>query len=167
MTATITTARVAVRAELPVERARPLSAAPAPRSAPAPRRRADLRVVEAPRPRTRRARRTVVLAAAVTVLALLTVVAFHVLLAQSQIALDHIGRRTAAAERRYAEARLEHARLSGPARIVAEAARLGLVPPAQPPTAVPVEGATPVPPRGTATTLDGWTEVKPTLGDRP
>ena len=46
--------------------------------------------------------------------------------------------------------------------------QLGLVPPAGPPTAIPVEGeAPPEPPDAPATTLNGWTDVKPTLGSGP
>lgn len=143
----------------------------APHRVPAPARRLprrpDLRVVEVPARRARRRRRTIVFGTMVIVATLLTVVVFHVLLAQSQIAIDDLGRRTDAVQRRYEEARLEHARLSAPQRIVARAAQLGLVPPDRPPTAVPVTGALPPEPDGTSTTFDGWTEVKPTLGDTP
>jgi len=97
----------------------------------------------------------------------LTIVGFQVLLAQSQLAIDKLGSRSAAAERRYEDARLRHAELSSPERIVQRAAQLGLVSPAQPPTAVPVTGDLPTAPDAPSTTLDGWTDVKPTLGDGP
>ena len=92
-------------------------------------------------------------------------VAFHALVAQSQVTLDRLEQRTAAAERRYEQARFEHAKLSAPQRIVDRAAALGLEAPAAPPTAVAVAGPVPDSPRGTSTTLRGWTEVKPALDD--
>lgn len=141
----------------------------APERAPTPTRRVvprpHLRLVEAPTRRVRRRRRTITLATTTIVITLLTVVAFHVVLAQSQLAIDNLGRRTDAIERTYEEARLEHARLSAPQRIVERAAQLGLVAPAAPPTAVPVTGELPPEPDAPSTTLNGYTEVKPTLGD--
>jgi hypothetical protein len=99
---------------------------------------------------------------------LLTIVAFHVVLAQNQVALDRLERRTAAAERRYEEARFEHAQASSPIRVMERAAQIGLVPPTAPPAAVPVEsGQMPAEPDSTSTTLNGWTDVKPTLGPGP
>ena len=146
-------------------------AALAPRRTLAPERRGfrrpDLRVVEVPTRRARRRRKTITLATTAVVVTLLTVVVFHVLLAQSQLAIDDLGRRTDVVQRHYEEARLQHARLSAPQRIVERAAQLGLVPPDRPPTAVPVTGALPPEPDGPSTTFDGWTEVKPTLGDAP
>ncbi len=132
----------------------------------APPRRPQLRIVEEPSRITRRRRRTVVLLAGVGVLALLTVVAFHALLAQSQVAIDRLERRTEAAERRYEQARYEHARQSAPQRIVERAAALGLVAPAVPPTAITVAEA-PAPPDATSPTLRGAAEVKATLGTSP
>jgi cell division protein FtsL len=143
----------------------------APQRAPSPTRRLlprpHLRLVEVPTRRARRRRRTITVATTTIVVTLLTVVVFHVVLAQSQLAIDGLGQRTDAVERRYEEARLEHARLSAPQRIVERAAQLGLVPPDRPPTAVPVTGAVPPEPDAPSTTLHGWTEVKPTLGDGP
>lgn len=110
--------------------------APAPRRAPQPRR-DHLRVVHSAR-QTRRVPRSVLLAAAATVAAVLALVAFHVLTAQSQLTLDRVGHQVSDAHRRYDEARLVNAQLSSPSRIVARAAQLGLVPPAAPPTPVPV-----------------------------
>ncbi len=131
-----------------------------------PARRPHLRVVEAPGRATRRRRRTVVLIGGVVVLALFTIVAFHAFLAQSQVAIDNLERKTAAAERAYEEARYEHARLSAPQRIVERAQALGLVAPAVPPTAITVEEA-PAPPDATSNTLRGSAEVKATLGTSP
>jgi type II secretory pathway pseudopilin PulG len=103
----------------------------------------------------------------VAVLALLTVVAFQVFLAQSQVAIDRLERRTAVAERRYEEARYDHARLSAPQRIVERARALGLVAPDAPPTAITVAGEAPAPPDATSPTLRGVAEVKATLGTGP
>jgi hypothetical protein len=100
-------------------------------------------------------------------LTLLTVVAFHVVLAQNQVALDRLERRTSAAERRYEEARFEYAQQSSPARIMQRAAQLGLTAPATPPAAVPVAGQVHEEPDSTSGTLNGWTDVKPTLGPSP
>jgi Tfp pilus assembly protein PilX len=132
-----------------------------------PLRRPDLRVVALPARTVKRRRRTMVLAGVLGLIALLTVVGFQVVLAQSQIAIDHIDARNAAAERRYEDARLRHAQLSSPERITNRANELGLVAPAQPPTVVPVTGAVPTPPDAASTTLKSWTDVKPTLGSTP
>src|SRR5262245_1356585 len=147
-------------------------AIPAPRTRDA-RRRASrqererhLVVVESSR-RALHRRRRVALIGSVAVLAVFTIVAFHALLAQSQVAIDRLEQQTTEAERKYEQARYEHATLASPERIVARAAELGLVPPAGPPTAIPVAGETPQPPDGTATTLHGWTEVKPTFAAAP
>jgi hypothetical protein len=115
-------------------------------TAPAPQRvaprRDHLRVVT-PARRARRVRRRVVLAAAGTVAAVLALVAFHVLTAQSQLTLDRVSRQVGDAQRRYDEARLLNAQLSSPSRVVARAVQLGLVPPAAPPVPVPApSGAT-------------------------
>jgi hypothetical protein len=115
--------------------------APAPQRV-APPRRDHLRVVT-PARRARRVRRRVVLVAAGTVAAVLALVAFHVLTAQSQLTLDRVSRQVGDAQRRYDEARLLNAQLSSPSRVVARAVQLGLVPPAAPPVPVPVpSGAT-------------------------
>jgi hypothetical protein len=138
------------------------------RVAPARAPRRPTLVVVSPRPsRVSRRRRRLALFAGGLVGALFTVVAFHALLAQSQVAIDRLEQRTATAERRYEDARYQHAVLASPARIVARAAELGLVSPGQPPTAVPVEGALPPQPDGVGSTLHGWTEVKPTLVAAP
>src|SRR6202011_5287102 len=74
--------------------------APAPRRA-APPRRDHLRVV-APASRARRARpvrRSVVAAAAATVIAVLAMVVFHVVTAQAQLTLDHVSHQVDDAQR--------------------------------------------------------------------
>jgi hypothetical protein len=132
----------------------------------APARRAHLRIVEEPGRRARR-RRTFAIIGGVAVLALLTVVAFQAFLAQSQVAIDRLEHRTAVAERRYEQARYEHARLSAPQRIVERARALGLVAPDAPPTAITVAGEAPAPPDASSPTLRGVAEVKATLGTGP
>jgi hypothetical protein len=112
-------------------------------------------------------RRALAALGSVAVLALFTIVAFHALLAQSQVGIDRLERETAEAQRRYEQARYAHASLASPERIVQRAAELGLVPPAGPPTAIPLAGELPTSPEGTASSLHGWTEVKPTLADSP
>jgi cell division protein FtsL len=117
------------------------AAAPAPRRVAAPRR-DHLRVV-APARRARRVRRSVLLAAVGTVVAVLALVAFHVMTAQSQLTLDHVSHQVDDAQRRYDQARLVNAQLSSPSRIAARAGQLGLVPPAAPPVPVPVPSSAP------------------------
>ncbi|HEY5165683.1 MAG TPA: hypothetical protein VIJ44_07020 [Acidimicrobiia bacterium] len=112
------------------------AAAPAPRRV-APPRRDHLRVV-APARRARRVHRSVLLAAVGTVLAVLALVTFQVMTAQSQLTLDHVSHQVDDAQRRYDQARLVNAQLSSPSRIAARALLLGLVPPAAPPVPVPV-----------------------------
>jgi cell division protein FtsL len=153
-------------------RARAGAALVEPRRAPLARpvRRPNLRVIPArddTSRRARRRRRTVVLAAVLTLAAVFTVVAFHVFLAQGQLAIDTLEQRTATAEREYDDARLEHARLSAPQRIVERAKELGLTLPAQPPTPIAVEGELPPAPDAPNGTMNGWTDVKPTLGEGP
>lgn len=110
--------------------------APAPRRAPQPRR-DHLRAVT-PARRASRVRRRGLLVAAGTVVAVLALVVFHVLTAQSQLTLDGVTRQVGDAQRRYDEARLVNAQLLSPSRIVVRAVQLGLLPPAAPPVPVPV-----------------------------
>ena len=133
--------------------------------APAPQR-AKLRVVPA-RTATRRRRRTILLSWA-TVVALLTIVAFHALLAQSQIALDRLEQQTEAAEQRYEEARYQYALASSPEAITRRAQEIGLVLAGQPPRTVAVSGDdVPEPPDAPSGTFGGYTEVKSTLSTTP
>jgi len=111
----------------------------APRSTPrAPTR--HLRLVT-PVARTRRLLRPAVLAAVGTVAIVFALVVVHVMLAQSQLSLDRLNNRVSTAQRRYDQALLDHAQLAAPSRVITRAAELGLVPPGQPPVAVPVTGA--------------------------
>ena len=105
-----------------------------------------------------------------TVLAVLAAVVFHALLAQSQIAIDQLDGRITQAQRTYEQVRLEHAQLEAPARIVARAAALGLVNPSSPPTAVPGTSGSGTSGAGTSSAsgsagTDGWSAVKPVLGE--
>ncbi len=124
-----------------------------------------LRVAAALDARTRRRRLKVAGLAFVGLVAVLAMVVFHAMVAQSQVRIDDLERRTQAAEQRYEEARYEHAQLSAPQRIVERATALGLAAPQGPPTAVAVQGRPPATPDATSTTLRGWSEVKPTLDD--
>jgi cell division protein FtsL len=125
-----------------------------------------LRVVPA-RTATRRRRRTI-LSAWATVVALLTIVAFHALLAQSQIALDRLEQQTAKAEQRYEEARYQRSLLASPARITKRAMELGLILSGQPVRVVPVAGDdVPEPPDAPSGTFGGYTNVKSTLSTTP
>jgi cell division protein FtsL len=86
----------------------------------------------------------IVAAAIGTAMVLMALVVVHVLLAQSQLALDHLTTNVDTAQGNYEQARLEHAQLAAPSRIAARAQQLGLVPPAQPAVPVPVTGPTAV-----------------------
>jgi hypothetical protein len=111
-----------------------------------------------------------------TVLAVLAAVVFNALLAQSQLAIDQLAGRFTEAQRSYEQARLEHAQLASPSRIVQRAAALGLVAASSPPTAVvgsagaggalgsssSGSGAS-----GFSQSLDNWSQVKPVLSDGP
>ncbi|GMU77643.1 MAG: hypothetical protein AMXMBFR46_04420 [Acidimicrobiia bacterium] len=96
----------------------------------------------------------------------LTIVAFHVVLAQTQVRLEQIRARTVAAEARYEAQRLENGELSSPARITGRATELGLAVPAVAPVAIAVPGD--VPRRGgDSSALADWTEVKRHLDSTP
>ena len=99
-----------------------------------PERRPHLEVVPpdyvSARARRRRARRLVVLGGVLVAVALFGVVAFHVVLTQGQLDLQHLQTRAAAASVREQQLRLEAARLESPERVVDDARRLGMVPPA-------------------------------------
>jgi hypothetical protein len=79
------------------------------------------------------------------VLVVLAVVVVQVQLAQSQLTLDHLTTKVDTAQSGYEQARLRYAQLAAPSRIIARAAQLGLVPPAQPAVPVPVTGPTAAP----------------------
>ncbi|MSO79171.1 MAG: hypothetical protein EXQ79_06155 [Acidimicrobiia bacterium] len=101
-------------------------------------------------------------------IALLTIVAFHAMLAQSQIALDQLEQRTQLAEQRYEEARYERSLLASPERITKRAQEMGLVAPGEPARVVPVAGDdVPEPPDAPSGTFGGYTQVKSTLSTSP
>lgn len=117
----------------------------------------------------------------VTIGSMLTAVAFHVKLAESQFELDRLDKQTAAAQQRYEELRLQVAQLAAPERIVKTAKeRLGMVQP----STVTFLGAPPTPASSapgavsngsgadandfTASTLaESWPKVKGSLVARP
>jgi cell division protein FtsL len=107
------------------------------------------------------------LAATATVLTLLTVVAFNVVLAQSQLSIDHLDQETTNAQQRYDDLRLQYADLSSPAHIVARAKKLGLVAADRPPAAIPTIGALPPTPAASSSTLQSYSDVKSTLATSP
>jgi len=152
-------------------------AAPAARARPervrarrAPARPRDMRVA-APARSTTRARSgwvSTVLVGSV-LFALVSAVVFHVVLAQNQLELDHLHAEIAAEQHAYEQNRLLTADLSSPARIVAEAERLGLVLPATPPQYLFVPDAplpNPSDDTTSTTTLQDWAKAKPGLGDQ-
>jgi hypothetical protein len=100
---------------------------------------------------------------------LVSAVVFHVILAQGQLQLDSLEREISTARRDYEVARLKTSILASPQRIIQESQRLGLVMPDDPPTYLPVPGATAAPSVGgeTTTTLGEWKKVKPHLGSPP
>jgi cell division protein FtsL len=127
----------------PAPRGRPVRRAAPARPAPSSRR-AHLRVVT-PARRARLLPHPIVAAAIGTVVVLFALVVVHVLLAQSQLALDHLTTNVGTAQSDYEQARLQHAQLAAPSRIIARASQLGLAPPAQPAVPVPVTGPTAAP----------------------
>ena len=115
-------------------------------------------------------RRIAWLVSALVVAALLAAVAFHVQLAQSQLDLDRLERKTAAAREQYQQLRLQFAQQSSPAAISYRAAALGMVHAGDVPTYlfVPDAGPSTPSPDQTSTTLqEGWKKVKPHLGTQP
>lgn len=100
----------------PVRRPRPAPRAP------------QLRVVDtAAIRRTRRVRVGLWLLAVVGTGSLLAVVAFHVLLAQGQLELDHVEQQIAAEQKLYPKQRADVAALASPGSIMGRAGALGLV----------------------------------------
>jgi len=104
------------------------------RPEPAPAERRHLRVVPpnyvSARTRQRRARLLVVLAGAAIAAALFGVVAFHVVLTQNQLDLQHLRTEADAASVKQQQLRLQAAQLESPERVVDDAQKLGMVPPA-------------------------------------
>jgi cell division protein FtsL len=105
--------------------------------------------------------------AVVTILALITAVVFHVVLAQNQMELDRINGQITKAQRTYEQRRLTANVLASPQRVIQEAQRLGLVVPAEPAEYLYVPDA-PMPKTddgSTASTIADWSKTKPSLGD--
>ncbi|HMC67836.1 MAG TPA: hypothetical protein VKJ07_01670, partial [Mycobacteriales bacterium] len=82
------------------------------------------------RARRKRARRLVVLAGAGITAALFGVVAFHVVLTQNQLDIQHLSSEADAASVKQQQLRLQAAQLESPERVVDAAQKLGMVPPA-------------------------------------
>ena len=119
------------------------------------------------RARRRRARRLVVLGGVGVAGALFGVVAFHVVLTQSQLNLQQLRSKAEAASVHQQQLRLQAAQLESPERVVADAQRLGMVPPATvrylSPTGAPLPA-----PRTTPTTAVPRSAVpKPTTAKAP
>ena len=104
------------------------------RPEPAPAERRHLRVVPpnyvSARTRQRRARLLVFLAGAAIAVALFGVVAFHVVLTQNQLDLQHLRTEADTASVKEQQLRLQVAQLESPERVVDDAQKLGMVPPA-------------------------------------
>lgn len=110
------------------------------------------------------------LLAVLVVLALFAAVVFHVQLAQGQLQLDGLERKTATAREEYQRLRLQYAQQSSPAAIEQRAKALGMVSGGDVPTYVLVPDAPPPAstPDQTSTTLrEGWEKVKRHLGTQP
>jgi cell division protein FtsL len=167
-------AATALQAARPAARRAPTTsraARPASLHTPARTRRAPLRVVDnQARLKARRVRRAMWCLAAMVVISLFAAVVFHVQLAQGQLELDGLERRTSAAREQYQQLRLQYAQQSSPAAIQQRAQAIGMVSAGDAPTYVVVPGAPPpaVAPDQTSTTLqEGWEKVKPHLGTQP
>jgi hypothetical protein len=146
-------------------------ARPAPLRSPSAARKPRLRVVDTEaRAQARRVGPIAWLLGALVVVALLAAVAFHVQLAQGQLELDRLERKTAAARERYQQLRLQFAQQSSPAAIGQRAAALGMVHAGDVPTYLVVPGgdpSTPSPDQTSTTLKEGWKKVKPHLGTQP
>jgi hypothetical protein len=146
-------------------------ARPAALRAPSSTRRPRLRVVDnAARVQNRRVRLVAWLLGALVVVALFAAVAFHVQLAQGQLELDRLERRTTAAREQYQQLRLQYAQQSSPAAVVSRATALGMVRAGNVPTYLTVPDAspsTPAPDQPSTTLQEGWKKVKPHLGTQP
>ncbi len=107
------------------------------------------------------------LAGVLIVLGLMSIVGTHAMVAAGQVNIDRMTDQTRQAESRYQQARVEYAQLASPSNIVTRAAALGLVSAEAPPIAIPVMGTPPKPASESTPVLDGWANVKPSLGTRP
>jgi cell division protein FtsL len=138
----------------------------APRPEATPSARPHLRVVPADyasaRTRRNRARLLVVLSGMAIAAALFSVVAFHVVLTQNQLDIQHLRAEADAASVRQQQLRLQVAQLESPERVVDAAQNLGMVPPATVRYLSPNGTATPPPtaPRPTTPTTARATAPK-------
>jgi len=121
--------------------------------APAPAERRHLRVIPpdyiSARARQKRARRLALLGGVAVAAMLFGVVAFHVVLTQNQLNIQHLRSEADAASVKQQQLRLQVAELESPERVVDAAQKLGMVPPATvhylSPNATGTAPATPTP----------------------
>jgi hypothetical protein len=108
------------------------------------------------------------LLALVTVIALVTAVVFHVVLAQNQMELDRLNVQITKEQRTYEQRRLTESLLASPQHVIQEAERIGLVQPAGAAQYLYVEHA-PMPNNddgATADPISDWSKTKQSLGPR-
>jgi cell division protein FtsL len=117
--------------------------------------------------RERQMRRGIWLFGLVSVVSVFVVVAFHVVVAQSQLQLDRLTRQASQQQQQYERLRLEVAALAAPPRIAKRAEELGMQL-GGPSTfiTVPESGASPPQRNPTSSTAD-YQKVKQHLGTRP
>jgi cell division protein FtsL len=144
--------------------------------APAPEERRHLRVVPknyvTARTRRNRARLLVLLTGVLIAAALFGVVAFHVVLTQNQLDIQHLQAEESAASVKQQQLRLQVAELESPERVVDAAQKMGMVPPATvhylspngAVTTTPKPAPTTVP---TRTTAPKASTVKPAATKKP
>ncbi|MBV8952127.1 MAG: cell division protein FtsL [Actinobacteria bacterium] len=103
----------------------------------------------------------------VSVVSVFVVVAFHVMVAQSQLQLDRLNRQVTAQQQQYERLELQAAQLSSPDRIATRAEQLGMQP-GGPSTfiTVPESGAS-RPAQGPTSSTADYQKVKQHLGTRP
>ena len=145
-----------------------------PDAAPAPEEQRHLRVVPrnyvTARTRRNRARLLVVLSGMLIAAALFGVVAFHVVLTQNQLDIQHLQAEANSASVKQQQLRLQVAELESPERVVDAAQKMGMVPPATVHylspngTAAPVPAPTTVPARPMPSKT---TAVKPAVTKTP
>ncbi len=117
--------------------------------------------------RERQLRRGIWLFGLVSVVSVFVVVAFHVMVAQSQLQLDRLTRQGAQQQQKYEQLRLQVATLSAPGRIAKRAEELGMRP-GGPSTFITVpESGAPHPKQDPNSATADYQKVKQRLGTRP
>lgn len=134
---------------------------------PQPRRRSHLRLVDGKRQKkVRRARKLMRLGLLASCAVILSVVAFHVWLAQGQFRLDALDSQAKELEREYENARVDVARLSSPERVTKQAEEMGMIQP-EVVTQIVVESAEARYPQDPVSVEGSWEKVKPSLATHP